>query len=638
MKLPQPIEYQQAVQRPDITFIDKVLQTGKPRLTPLGSPWAATGGFALTFDITAAQERFAVRCFHRQGNRLQERYARIAEFVGDNPDLDFLVDVTYLKQGIRIEGNPLPIVRMPWVRGTPLNAWVEHNLHDRAALRHVRGQVSQAVQFLRRRSAAHGDLQHGNILVGDQNAIRLVDYDGMFLPSLRNFGAPENGHRNYQHPDRDNHYDESLDLFAGHVIDLSLAALEHEPALWAEFNTDQNLLFSADDFADPGRSALFTRLQNLPELAEPTRRLMSACEADFGAVPNVLLGNDRGGHAKRSPAAGRRGTNHPLQLFARNRSALAEREGDEVTIIGPIVASHTATMRDKTPVTFLNFGNYRRADPALVAFGDASRELRAHFGEDLAELQNRWVSLTGFVQLYKSRWAAYPTPQIEVQRARSLHLLTAAEVEQVVAKHEGRGSTDSQEVDTGDKSSHTTGSGTQQSPKEPPAATTSTATTNAAATNVGAGSGHAHSKAGRSPSRGTESLDQQISNLYSSSRFTQRRPGPETTGPSRSGPEQSHSQEARKPGSSSQAPRTGGSPSSRSNSASPRESGSPPSARRTAAPKSGTGAAARAPRSSPSSASTTPSRAVPSSVVGSSQQQSRRKSWREVLLKWFRRK
>ena len=631
MKLPQPIDYQQAVQRPDVTFIDEVLRAGKPRMTPLGAPWAATGGFALTFDITAPQERFAVRCFHRQGNHLQERYARIAQFVGENQDLDFLVDVAYLAEGIRIEGNPLPVVRMPWVRGTPLNAWVEDNLHDRAALRQVRGQLSRAVQRMRGRGAAHGDLQHGNVLVGQQNAIRLVDYDGMFLPSLSHYGAPENGHRNYQHPDRDNHYDESLDLFAGQVIELSLAALEHEPALWDEFNTDQNLLFSADDFADPGSSALFARLRSLPELQEPTRRLMSACEADFGAVPDVLLGGSGTAQAKRSPSAGRRGTSHPSRLFGRDRSAIVEAEGDEVTITGPIVASRTTWGRSRTPVTFLNFGNYRRADPVLVAFGSASRELRAHFGEDLAELQNRWVSMTGFVQLYQTRWAADPTPQLEVRRARSLHLLTAAEVEQVVAEHQGRASADAdrEDADPGDAGAEdevgddTGSAGHQQSPQEAPA--------------THSWSGNLHSRPNPAPSRQAPaaSLDERISSLYSAPRFSHEGSGTGSAGASRPEPKQQNPQGNSRPNSSRG-----------SRSTSPKDSGSPPAARQSPAPNSG-GAASPPPRSSPTSSAPPPSappqsRPNPSAAgspsSGSAVPKPRRMRWPSRLRAWFRRK
>lgn len=37
---------------------------------------------------------------------------------------------------------------------------------------------------LHEKSIAHGDLQHGNILVDSNGNIYLIDYDSMFVPSL----------------------------------------------------------------------------------------------------------------------------------------------------------------------------------------------------------------------------------------------------------------------------------------------------------------------------------------------------------------------------------------------------------------------------------------------------------------------
>src|SRR2546430_4647189 len=52
-----------------------------------------------------------------------------------------------------------------------------------------------------RSQVAHGDLQHGNILVRG-GSIQLVDYDGMWVPALKGRHATEIGHRAYQHPER----------------------------------------------------------------------------------------------------------------------------------------------------------------------------------------------------------------------------------------------------------------------------------------------------------------------------------------------------------------------------------------------------------------------------------------------------
>ena len=78
---------------------------------------------------------------------------------------------------------------------------------------------------LRAANIAHGDLQHGNVVVvGDQ--LRLLDYDGMFVPALANKQSNECGHRNYQLPKRSRwDYGPHLDHFSAWVIYVSLVAV-----------------------------------------------------------------------------------------------------------------------------------------------------------------------------------------------------------------------------------------------------------------------------------------------------------------------------------------------------------------------------------------------------------------------------
>ncbi|MEX5637839.1 DNA-binding protein [Parafrankia sp. FMc2] len=287
MKLPTLLDYQQAVQIPRLAFLDERLRDSVPRLNPLGMPAVATGGFALTFDVSRAGRRYAVRCFHRHSDNLELRYACIADFVR-SASLDFLVGVDYLPAGIRVRDRAWPIVRMEWIDGARLDDWVQENLDRPSRLDRARLSLNTAVAELRRRGAAHGDLQHGNILVLPDASIRLVDYDGMYLPALGSLGASERGHRNYQHPDRSNQYDVTLDRFAQEVIAVSLAALARDPYLWREFNTGENLLLSAADFADPSASALFARLEQMPGVAAAARRLRDACLVDYEDAAAIL--------------------------------------------------------------------------------------------------------------------------------------------------------------------------------------------------------------------------------------------------------------------------------------------------------------------------------------------------------------
>ena len=110
---------------------------------------------------------------------------------------------------------------------------------------------------------AHGDLQHGNILV-ENGELRLIDYDAMFIPGMSG-RSHEVGHRNFQHPKRsESDFDGRLDHFSAWVIALSLRALVIEPKLWSEVQGgDEGLLFRKEDFLKPDSSKVFAALSKL---------------------------------------------------------------------------------------------------------------------------------------------------------------------------------------------------------------------------------------------------------------------------------------------------------------------------------------------------------------------------------------
>jgi hypothetical protein len=115
---------------------------------------------------------------------------------------------------------------------------------------------------LRAAGIAHGDLQHGNIIMCG-NEIRLVDYDGMYVPAMKNFSACEIGHPNYQHPARTAlHFGPYLDNFSAWIIYASIKALEIEPSLLNQLGGgDDCLLFRRSDFLEPMQSPVFAALE-----------------------------------------------------------------------------------------------------------------------------------------------------------------------------------------------------------------------------------------------------------------------------------------------------------------------------------------------------------------------------------------
>ncbi len=437
MSLPSLLEYQQAVLHPRYAFPhDPELQSGQPALTPMKIAAVASGGFAATFriDNTAGGQSYAVRCFHKLGtdDALAQRYEQIARFVANNRQLDFMVDVHYDPQGIVVEGKSFPTVRMPWITGDPLGDWVDDHFDEPDKLSNVRRSLADALTQLHALGVAHGDLQHGNIMVGADQSVTLIDYDGMYLPELAPFGAAERGHPNYQHPDRgDTTYDEDIDAFSAYVIDLSLEAISHDPDLYDRFGGGgQNLLFSAPDFADPDKSEVFAALLAGP-LSTRTQRLKNASATEYTNVVRALRGEPT------PPRAAKVHVRAGLDvLLANNAAALRRRQGDQVTVVGTVVRAYVTQDWRGNPIAFLNFGDYKSGDFTIVVFGAVVTELqRRHGGKTLPKLRNARVALTELVTLYENDYnTTNLTPQMVLSRANQLQVLDDATYRALVAK------------------------------------------------------------------------------------------------------------------------------------------------------------------------------------------------------------
>lgn len=292
MNWPLASDYQDAVQNPAQCFGDAQLKLCRPVVTKLGLPRVASGTFASVYELcnlTAhPPQRWAVRCFSRPGTDQQNRYALLSSYLGSR-HIPELVGFTYHAQGIRIRGQWFPIVTMEWVEGTTLHTYVGQHIENGDRLRVLAAKWRDLTAHLKANHIAHADLQHGNVLVTGAGELRLVDYDGMFIPDLRGQPSRELGHPNYQHPQRASaDYNDKLDDFAALVIYTSLVALSYNPDLWTRFHTGENLIFSEADFKAPQKSPVFERLYHSGEgvVRELSRRLALDCEGTLARVPD----------------------------------------------------------------------------------------------------------------------------------------------------------------------------------------------------------------------------------------------------------------------------------------------------------------------------------------------------------------
>jgi WD40 repeat protein len=259
---PDLTEYHEALQFPQRSLGDPDLQKAQIDKDRFGMPKPATGGNAVVYKATEGENVWAVRCFLRPISDHAERYAAISKHLSKNRSAHSTRFV-YLADGLRIKGGTFPIVKMAWVQGQHLDRCVESLLDKPRELAALRERFRTLVKDIERAKFAHGDLQHGNILIAG-NDLLLIDYDGMWVPALIGRQATEIGHRAYQHPKRSvNDYGPYLDRFSALVIYLSLLALEVDRKLWDQYYTGDNLLFVREDFNEPGKSPIWGDLAAL---------------------------------------------------------------------------------------------------------------------------------------------------------------------------------------------------------------------------------------------------------------------------------------------------------------------------------------------------------------------------------------
>ena len=285
-KYPEPSDYQSAIQNPNLVLRDPHLRTARVRVDRLGMPVVSSGGFAFSFYLQAQDDsRWVVRCFKADSPDRRARYDAISRFLNAHPD-PILLDVDYLEEGILVNGAWYPIVKMPLVRGVTLQRGIEAELTAGSSIAHLSEKFRAIVDRLEQMKIAHGDLQHGNIMV-QHGELVLIDYDGMYVPALRGWPAAEMGSAAYQHPLRQDQFSPALDRFSAIVIDMALQALAAVPGLWTKYNTGENILFRKTDFMQPESSPLLHDLEQIPYLREAVHRLRTICKGPFDAIPKL---------------------------------------------------------------------------------------------------------------------------------------------------------------------------------------------------------------------------------------------------------------------------------------------------------------------------------------------------------------
>ncbi len=274
------VDYQEALQSPRLAFTSSELRGGTPVANQLGLPRPICGTFASVYELANGRRRWAAKCFLRNTPDLHQRYAKIADHLRKYRRLQYFVTFEYQQEGILVRGKSFPLVKMEWVEGCQLNTFIEQSLSRPRLLRKLKKRWASLLTDLRSSHIAHGDLQHGNVLVRPNADLRLIDYDGMWVPKLEGAGSNETGHPDYQNPARTQRdFHAEIDEFSGAVIQIAIGALAQERSLWEKYNNGDNLLFRRQDFQNPQSSSLIADLRALGdnEIREKLEFVVDAC-------------------------------------------------------------------------------------------------------------------------------------------------------------------------------------------------------------------------------------------------------------------------------------------------------------------------------------------------------------------------
>ena len=283
-------DYYKAVQAPGRAFTVPKLQAAEFVWDALG-PTLARGSSAVVFQAAVDGRPQALRCYIRNDASSRDRYSALGAYLAGHDLSPVVSGTTWLDSAISVKGATWPVLQMEWIDGRTLNEYVDFLVTgaNTAALATLAVRWREMVALLQNAEFAHGDLQHGNVMVDQEGKLRLVDFDGVWIPQLAGQAPPtEYGHANYQHPARRD-WGRWFDTFSALVIYLSLVALSKDPSLWLALYNSKNLLFAKADFFPPFGTQVWKQLAALhdPQVDELTRRLQECCAADW--VPDRSL-------------------------------------------------------------------------------------------------------------------------------------------------------------------------------------------------------------------------------------------------------------------------------------------------------------------------------------------------------------
>ena len=254
-----------------------------PVLDDHGEPYRSSGAFAVVFKMQdkSTGKYYALKCFTEEQEGRADAYRQIADEL-DMIDSSYITSVKYMEKELFVdsqcEEDEFPVLLMDWVDGETMEAYIAANYRNQSAMSMLSYRFGKMAAWLRTQSFSHGDIKPDNIIVRPDGSLTLVDYDGMFVPSMKGSQSPTIGTKDFSHPLRTmDDFDETIDDFSLASIALSLKAISMKSTLLDIYGASDRLLFSENDYRNPSNSKVISALQEL------------FCDKDFCTLYSLFM-------------------------------------------------------------------------------------------------------------------------------------------------------------------------------------------------------------------------------------------------------------------------------------------------------------------------------------------------------------
>lgn len=228
----------------------------RPVLDEYGHPIMSSGNFSVVFKMEdiETKELFAIKCFIKDQAHREDAYRKITNELAHIQSY-YLIRLEYLESELFVSTRncsiqEFPVVKMDWVDGVTMNNYLASVKDNNYARKVLFFNYCKLCTWLLKQPFAHGDIKPDNIIVDKSGYLVLVDYDGMYVPSMDGEQSRELGSEDYRHPQRTyEKFDKEIDDFSILTIAVSLLLqAECYEKVRGLLNDDQMVLGSPDYF------------------------------------------------------------------------------------------------------------------------------------------------------------------------------------------------------------------------------------------------------------------------------------------------------------------------------------------------------------------------------------------------------